>query len=289
MNTQLTGKQLDGASVYFDPNTGAPNVSLDFDSEGKDLFADITKRNISKKVAIYLDGYPISVPTVQQEITDGRAIISGAFTLEEAKQLAQRLNAGALPVPITLVSQQTVGASLGEISLQRSLTAGLIGLILVALFMIVIYRLPGVLSVLALGVYGVVVLLLFKGLAVTLTLAGIAGFILSIGMAVDANVLIFERMKEELRAEKPLRTAIDEGFNRAWTSIRDGNISTLITCVILGTFGTSVVQGFAITLGIGVVISMFSAVVISKTFLRFVSGWKGIRKGFLFGVKKSIE
>ena len=272
-DTGLTGEQLQRAQVAFDPNTNVPEVFLTFDGEGKDLFSDITKRNIGKPVAIFLDGAPISIPTVNQEIASGEAVISGNFTIEEAKLLAQRLNAGALPVPIALISQQTVGPSLGAASVQKSLVAALYGLLAVALFMVIVYRLPGLLAVLALASYGALILAIFKMIPVTLTLAGIAGFILSIGMAVDANVLIFERIREELKLGKSLRSSIDEGFKMAWTSIRDGNVSTLITCFILSTFGTSIIKGFAITLGIGILVSMFSAIAITKVLLLLGSRW----------------
>lgn len=286
-NTGLTGAQLKNSRVEFDPNTTAAQVGLEFNDEGKKLFAEITERNIGKPVAIYLDGQPISVPVVNEAIKEGRAVITGDFDINEAKTLSRRLNAGALPVPINLISQQTVGASLGLESLQKSLFAGIVGLIIVALFMLIYYRLPGLIAVIALLIYGVLVLFMFKLIPVTLTLAGIAGFILSIGMAVDANVLIFERLKEELRVGKPLGTAIDEGFKRAWASIRDGNVSTLITCLILAWFGTSMIKGFAITLGVGVLISMFSAIVITRLFLHlFVNPEKLEKRLWLFGVRK---
>ncbi len=285
-NTELTGKYLDRAVVSFNPNDGSPEVSLEFDSEGGDLFADITGRNVGKPVAIFLDGYPISVPNVNEKITGGRAVINGRFNLEEAKLLVQRLNAGALPVPIELISQKTVGASLGHQSVLDSLNACLIGLLLVAIFMILFYRLPGILAVISLTIYGILVLAVFKIWSVTLSLAGLAGFILSVGMAVDANVLIFERFKEELKMGKPLLNAIDEGFKRAWPSIRDGNISTLITCVILFTFSTSIVKGFAITLGLGVLVSMFSAIVITKNLLSLILGRWAEKHTWLLGVKK---
>lgn len=283
--TELTGKYLKRATVQFNPQDNTPEVALEFDSEGAKLFEDITGRNISKPVAIFLDGYVISQPTVNEKITGGQAVISGRFSLAEAKTLAQRLNAGALPVPITLVNQQTIGASLGQSSVDKSLTAGLVGLILVVLFMIIVYRLPGLLSVVALLVYGSLTLSIFKVWPVTLTLSGIAGFILSIGMAVDANVLIFERMKEELRAGKPLETAINEGFSRAWPSIRDGNLTTLITCFILIQFLTGSIKGFAITLALGVLMSMFSAVVVTRNLLKLVVTPKIASKLWLFGVK----
>lgn len=270
-NTDLSGKQLTKATVQFNQQTGEPEVSLQFNDEGKKLFADITSRNVGKIVGIYLDGAPISMPKVNEPITDGNAVISGGFNIDEAKLLAQRLNAGALPVPIKLVSQTNVGATLGQTAIQKSLFAGLIGLLLVAIFMIAYYRMPGVLAVLALCIYSLIVLAIFKLFSVTLTLAGIAGYILSIGMAVDANVLIFERTKEELRERKPVAQSVEEGFRRAWSSIRDSNASSIITCIILAWFGTSLVKGFAITLGIGVLVSMFSAITVTRTFLRLIS------------------
>lgn len=285
MNTELTGKNLKRAVVQFNPNDNTPEVSLEFDNEGAKMFEEITERNVTKQVAIFLDGYAISKPTVNEKITGGRAVISGSFNIKEAKLLAQRLNAGALPVPIHLINQQTVGASLGQKSVQDSLQAGLVGLVMVAIFMIIFYRLPGLLAVFALTVYGFLVIAVFKLWPVTLTLSGIAGFILSIGMAVDANVLIFERLKEELRFGKPISIAIEEGFMRAWPSIRDGNFSTLITCFILVQFSTSVVRGFAITLGLGIIISMFSAIVITRNFLRLVGGEWLENKKWLLGVK----
>src|SRR3989344_3244087 len=224
--TGLTGKQFKRAVLEFDQNTGVPQISLQFDAEGTKLFADITQRNIGKRVAIFLDNQIISAPTVQSAITDGQAVISGQFTVKEAKELVTRLNSGALPVPIKLIQQQNVGATLGLVSVQKSVAAGLIGLAIIALFMIVYYRLPGLLAVVALIIYTAISLSLFKIFGITLTLAGIAGFILSVGMAVDANILIFERMKEELRKGKTLQQAVEEGFRRAWPSIHDSNIST---------------------------------------------------------------
>lgn len=290
-NTDLSGKHLERAQVTFNPNTNEPQVSIEFNDEGKELFAMLTEKNVGSTLGIFLDGQPISLPTVNEKIADGRAVISGAFSIEEAKILARRLNAGALPVPITLISQQTVGASLGHESVTQSLEAALLGLLLVALFMIAYYRLPGLSAVLSLCLYGIFVLALFKLIPVTLTLAGIAGFILSIGMAVDANVLIFERLKEELRSGKPILSAIDHAFERAWSSIRDGNISTLITCVILGYMGSGIVKGFAVTLGIGILISMLSAVVINKIFLRLIAQIPYVQKtNWLFlGAQKSNQ
>ncbi len=289
MNTDLSGGQLERAEVATDYQTGAIQVSLRFDSEGKDLFRDITERNVGRPVAIFLDGSPISIPVVQQPITDGQAVITGNFDLNEARLLSQRLNAGALPVPIELVSQQSVGATLGAESLKKSLYAGIIGLILVMIFMVLYYRLPGLISVVALSLYAVLTLAIFKMIGVTLTLAGIAGLILSIGMAVDANVLIFERLKEELKEGKSLRNAVEEGFLRAWTSIKDGNISTLITCALLVFFGSSFVKGFALTLSLGVLVSLFTAITVTRIMLRFVVPWfknRGANWLFLGAQKK---
>lgn len=265
--TNLTGRYVKRASLEFHPSTFEPIINLELTDEGGVLFAEITKRNIGKQLAIFLDGAPISAPVVREEIAGGKAQITGSFTPESAKELVGRLNAGALPVPISLIAQQTVGPSLGQESLERSVEAGVIGFLLVTLFMVLWYRLPGLLSVAALLLYVAIVLAIFKFLPITLTVAGIAGFILSIGMAVDANVLIFERMKEELRLGKALGEAIGEGFGRAWTSIRDSNVSSLITCAILYIMGSSIVQGFALTLAIGILVSMFSAISVTRTLL----------------------
>ncbi len=280
--TNLSGKNLKSATVEFNPNTGEPQVNLQFDGEGAKLFGEITKQNVGKTVAIYLDGSPISTPVVQQEITSGSAVISGNFKIDEAKTLARRLNAGALPVGISLVTQQTVGPSLGKVSIARSFFAGLVGLVAVAIFMIAYYRLPGLLATVALVLYTLIVLAIFKLWPITLTLAGVAGFILSIGMAVDANILIFERTREEIRSGRPLKSAIDEGFKRAWLSIRDSNVSSIITALILAWFGTSIIKGFAITLAIGILVSMFSAITITRTFMRLTSGaWLEKRHGLI--------
>ena len=282
-STGLTGKQLKRSQLTFDQTTSQPQVSLELTSDGAKLFADITKRNLNKIVAIYIDGQPISTPVVQSEIPDGRAVISGRFSVPEAKLLVNRLNAGALPVPISLISQQTIGPSLGQDSLNRSLRAGLYGLLLVAVFMILFYRLPGIVSVLALLIYAVIVLSVYKLIPVTLTLAGVAGFILSLGMAVDANVLIFARMREELKTGKSLDQSIREGFHRAWLSIRDSHVTTLLSAFVLYSFTTSIVKGFALTLGIGTVISLLTATVVTRRFLVvFVGEWSEKRK-WLFG------
>lgn len=273
--TGLSGKQLERARVDFDQNTGEPTVSVTFNAEGKELFAKITQRNVGEQVAIYLDRQIISAPVVREPITDGTAIISGNFTLESAKQLAERLNAGALPLPVSLVSQQTVGATLGSASLAQSTRAGLIGFVLVLLFLAAWYRLPGLLAALALLVYVVLVLAVFKFIPVTLTLAGIAGFILSMGMAVDANVLVFERTREELALGRSPLAALEEAFPRAWSSIRDSNASSLITCVILYWFGSSVVRGFALTLAIGILASLFTAITVTRLLLRITAPYFG--------------
>ena len=281
-STGLDGSYLKRATVTFGQQTYEPQVSLELTDAGAKLFAAITKKNLGKVVAIYLDGAPIEIPVVRSEITDGKAIISGKFTPDQAKTLATRLNSGALPVPITLISQQTIGASLGAESLSKSLMAGVYGLILVVLFMILFYRLPGMVSVIALGVYVLIVLAIYKLIPVTLTLAGIAGFILSLGMAVDANVLIFARMREELHAGKTLNASMHEGFSRAWLSVRDSHVTTLIGAFVLYAFTTSIVKGFALTLGIGVLTSLFTATVVTRMFLNLVSGPKMENKKWLF-------
>jgi len=277
-NTDLTGKHLESSQLSFDQQSGQAQVSLIFDGEGADLFAELTGRNVGRTIAIYLDGQIISAPVVNQEITGGQAVITGAYSVNEAKLLAQRLNAGALPVPIELVNQQTVGPTLGAASVQASLVAALWGFLLVMIFMIVMYRLPGLIAVLALCLYVAVSVAIYKLIPVTLTLSGIAGFILAIGIAVDANVLIFERLKEELRNGKELRPSLDDAFKRAWTSIRDGNATTLISCIVLYGFTSSLIKGFAVTLSIGVLLSMFSAVVATRTMLAWVCGWKRVRE-----------
>lgn len=280
--TQLTGRYVKGATLNFDRTSGQAEIGLELTSEGGKLFAEITKRNVGKQLAIYLDGAPISAPTVREEITGGKATISGNFTPQSGKELVGRLNAGALPVPITLIAEQSVGASLGKDSLNRSLFAGLIGFLAVAVFMIIWYRVPGIMAVLALLLYLAISLTIFKLVPVTLTVAGIAGVILSVGMAVDANILIFERMKEELKSGKQFEEAVREGFNRAWPSIRDSNVSSLITSAILYWFGTSMVRGFALTLGIGIIISMFSAISVTRTLLFAVMTRKMERLKILF-------
>lgn len=285
VETLLTGKYLTRAQVTFASgihSVGGAQVSLEFNTEGAKVFEELTKKNLGKRVAIYLDGQPISAPTVQAVIPDGHAVITGNFTTKQAKELATRLNAGALPVPISLISQQNIGASLGQESLHKSLKAGLWGLILVGIFMVLFYRLPGLMAVSALLVYGVVVLAIYKLIPVTLTLAGIAGFILSLGMAVDANVLIFARMREELKQGKSLTSAFQEGFRRAWLSIRDSHVTTLLGALVLYLFTTSTVKGFALTLAVGVLISLFSAITVTRSFLGSIIGPKLEKHRWLF-------
>lgn len=286
INTELSGKNLDSAAVEFDPTTGSPYVALNFNSEGGDLFGELTETHIGQAIAIFLDGEPISTPVVQSAIYGGQAIITGNFTLEEAKLLSQRLNAGALPVPIDLLSQQTIGPTLGAISLEKSITAAMYGFLLVALFMILVYRLPGLIAVIALVFYAALNLAAYKVFGVTTTLAGIAGFVLSLGIAVDANVLILERFKEELRSGRDYSSAIDEGFKRAWSAIRDGNLTTLIAAGVLFWFSSSFIKGFALTLSIGVVLSMFTAIFVSRIYLKTLIQVNFLKKPALYGVSK---
>ncbi len=273
--TGLTGSQLEKSQVSFNQQTGRPVVTLQFNKEGKKMFKEITERNKGKKVAIFLDGSIISAPVVQAVIRDGQAEISGGFDLKEAKELSQRLNAGALPVPIRLIQEQSIEASLGAESLQKSLKAAFWGLLLVAVFMIVYYGLSGLMAVIALITYTAMMVSVIKlssltSFGITLTLPGIAGFILSVGMAVDANILIFERIKEEIKRGRDLSSSIEEGFKRAWSSIRDGNYSTILTSIILILFGTGFIKGFAFVLIIGVLLSMFAAIVITRILMRLV-------------------
>lgn len=272
ISTGLTGALLDKASLEFNSTTGEPNVALQFNGEGSDLFAKITKGNVGQRLAIFLDGNVMSMPVIREEITGGKASISGGFMgsagLKEAKDLVSNLNLGALPIPIELVSTQSVGASLGIEAVKASEKAGVFAFIVIALFLILWYRLPGLLAVISLMIYTAINLALFKLIPVTLTAAGIAGFILSMGMAVDANILIFERMKEELARGRELGDAIKEGFARAWLSIRDSNTSSIITAIILYMFSsTPVVKGFALVFGLGVIVSMFTAITASRTLL----------------------
>ncbi|MEW6617499.1 MAG: protein translocase subunit SecD [Patescibacteria group bacterium] len=268
IQTELNGRYVKGAQLQFDNITGTPQVSIEFNSEGADLFAELTGRNVGRPVAIFLDNELVEMPMVQEKITGGKAQITGKFTVDEARKMVERFNAGALPAPITLVNQQTINSDFGKDSLDKALFAGALGTLFVIIFMLVFYRSLGIYSTIALLMYVALALGVFKLFNVTMTLAGIAGFILSIGMSVDANILVFERMKEELRRGVSKTAAIEEGFRRAWTSIRDSNVSTLITSGVLYFFTSSFVRGFALTLFIGVIVSMFSAITITRTLLR---------------------
>jgi preprotein translocase subunit SecD len=272
-HTIMTGAELDQVNVITD-QLGQPQVSFSLKENGTTIFRDYTTQNIGRVLAIVLDKRVISSPVIQDTIPDGQGVISGNFTIDSANELAVQLRYGSLPVPLAVVTSQTIGPTLGQDSLQKSLVAGIIGISVVILYMILYYRLPGVVAAIALLIYALLSLALFRFIPVTLTLPGIAGFVLSIGVAVDANILIFERLKEELRLGKNLHTAIDAGWKRAWSSIRDSNISTLITCVILywfgSAFGASIVKGFSLTLAIGVGVSMFTAIVVSRNLLHLV-------------------
>jgi len=271
----ITGKDLKRSTVTFDSTSGAPQVGLEFSAEGGKKFADVTRRLVGKPLAIFLDNVPVTIPVVKQEISDNQAVINGQFTQDEAKNLSLQLNAGALPVPVTVVQKSTIGATLGASSVTKSVRAGIVGLTIVALFMIAEYGWLGLMADAALIVYGLLTYALFRAIPITLTLPGIAGFILSIGMAVDSNILIFERFKEEKRAGRPWRIAMELGFGKAWDSIRDANFTTLITCGILYNPGnwdflpsSGMVRGFAVTLFIGVLASLFTGIVVTRTFIR---------------------
>lgn len=273
--TGLTGKQLQKTTVQFDPQTGEPVVALTFNAEGSTLFGKITENNIGVPLGIFIDQGLIMAPVIQVPILSGQAIISGDLTIDDAKQLSIQLNAGALPVPITVLEQRTIGASLGEQSIKQSVRAGVIGLLAVSIFMITFYGVKGIFSTVCLIIYAVITAAIYKLIGVTLTLPGIAGLLLSIGMAVDANILVFERMKEELRSGRKPEQALELGFGRAWDSIKDANIATIITSLILinplnfSFLNTSgLVRGFGITLLLGVLISLFTGVFVSRTLLR---------------------
>ncbi len=273
--TGLTGQQLKRASVQFDPNTGEPQVSIEFDAEGAKIFAEITQENTGEILGIFLDQGLLMAPTIQVPIITGQAVITGDFSLDEARNLSIQLNAGALPVPIQVLEQRTIGASLGQQSVTQSIQAGLIGLGFVMVFMVLIYGAKGIIASVVLLLYSLFTLALYKILGVTLTLPGIAGLLLSIGMAVDANILIFERMKEELRLGKPFAQAMEQGFGKAWDSIKDANLATILTALVLinpldlAFLNTSgLVRGFGITLFIGVVLGLVTGVVVTRTFMR---------------------
>lgn len=271
-STGLTGRELKRAQAQpsQDPQNPGYVVNLEFNEDGAKKLEEITQNHVNEPMAMFLDEYPISwpPPTIQAIITDGSAQISGGFDSTSAKNLAIQLNAGALPVPLVIESQTRIGPTIGQEAIEKSIVATAIGLISVALFMVIYYRVLGVYAVVALLLYTSFVFAIFKLIPVTLTLAGIAGFVLSIGMAVDANILIFERIKEELAWGKPKHEAFYAGFDRAWSSIRDSNVSSLITTAILFNFGTGSIKGFALTLAVGVIISMFSAITVTRNLLR---------------------
>lgn len=291
VDTGLTGRYLETATLEFAGGQNGqlanePMVNVKFNAEGAALFAELTRANVGRQLGIFLDGELLSSPVVNEAITGGTAVISGSFTAGEARALAQNLSFGALPVPITLASTQTIDATLGAGVVEKSITAGAFGFLLISIFMIVWYRLPGLVATVALASYILISLLIFMLIPVTLTAAGLAGLVLSLGMAVDANVLVFERMKEEFREGKSSREAIIEGFSRAWSAIRDGNVTALLSAVILFWFGTSLIKGFALVLGIGVIVSIISAVTFTRTLLMILPDVKRTDEGitpYLFG------
>ncbi len=281
--TPLNGKYLKSAQLSFNSSTGEPIVNLNFNDEGAKMFEQITRDNVGKTVAIYLDGEVISAPVVREAITGGQAQISGNFTPEEGKKLVGRLNSGALPVPISLISTETIGATLGEQATNAGVKAAIIGFLAIAFFLIIWYRLPGLIASIALVIYIAITLALYKLIPVTLSSAGIAGFIISIGMAVDANILIFERFKEERKKGRGTRDALSEGFSKAWLSIRDSNTASIIISIILFWFGSSLIKGFALTFGLGVIVSLVSAIGITRVFLRALPTLENSKVGrFLF-------
>ncbi len=286
--TGLSGNDLQSANLSTNSQNGQWVVDLAFNDKGTKKFSDLTKRLVGKQMAIFFNGELQSAPVIREPINGGRAQISGGdsgFAYEDAKKMVDLLNAGALPVPAKIIEENTVGPTLGADSIQKSKIAGALGLGFVMLFMVAYYRAPGLIADIALVIYGLILFALFKAIPVTLTLAGIAGFILSIGMAVDANILIFERTKEELKAGRTLFTAINSGFDRAFTSIFDSNMTTIITCAILYCCGTSIVKGFALTLAIGVMVSMFSAITITKNFMHLAFGTGNLKHPEWFGLR----
>ncbi len=288
-STGLTGKDVRKALISTNPG-GQWVVALEFNDKGTKKFGELTQQLVGKPMAIFFNGELQSAPVIQEPILGGHAQISGGdsgFAYEEAKKMVDLLNAGALPVPAKIIEESLVGPTLGADSIAKSKTAGVIGIGLVMIFMLLYYRLPGFIADIALIIYSILVFAVFKIVPVTLTLAGIAGFILSIGMAVDANILIFERTKEELKAGRTMFTAINAGFDRAFTSIFDSNMTTIITCVILYFLGTSIVKGFALTLIIGVLISMFTAITVTKNFMHLLFGAGQLKHPGWFGIKQS--
>ncbi|MNK58629.1 preprotein translocase subunit SecD [compost metagenome] len=286
VDTGLDGSMLRSAKAEPNPGMGGGwVVTIKFDQQGAKLFGEITSRNVGRPVAMVLDDKIISAPNVNEPILNGDAVVSGNFTAKEAQDVAVQLNAGALPVPLEEIENRTVGPTLGSDTVKASVMAGIVGFSLVVLYMIGYYRLPGLVASIALGIYTVLLLAIFHLIPVTLTVPGIAGFILSIGMAVDANVLIFERTKEELRRGRSLYAAIEIGFKRAFTAIFDSNSTTILTCIVLYLFGTGLVRGFALTLAIGVVVSMFTAITVTRVLLFQILSNKAFNQSSYFGVK----
>jgi len=284
-STGLDGAHFKYATVTYD-QVGTPQVAIQFDNEGGRMFEDLTEKLVGQRLAIFVGGELVSAPRVNQKIIGGQAVITGSGNLQEALKLSNDLNTGAIDAPIILSGQYTISASLGESALRLSLTAGLFGLIALGLFIILYYRVMGILAVIALLIYSVIIIFILKTTGIVMTLAGIAGIILSIGMAVDANILIFERTKEELEEGGSYKAAVTTGFDRAWSSIRDSNASSLITCVILWFFGNSIIRGFALMLGIGILISMFTAITVTRSFLHTLNGTKVSKSKWMLGTKK---
>lgn len=273
-HTVMTGAALKTVQVTADQLSNEPQVAFELTPEGSQIFREYTERNIGKVLAIVLDKEIISAPTIRNAITDGQGVISGQFTLESANALAVQLRYGSLPIPLVIVESRTVGPTLGQDSLNKSVIAGIIGFSVVMLFMVLYYRLPGAVAILSIFIYAILTFAIYRFIPITLTLPGVAGFLLSTGSALDANILIFERFKEELRSGRTVGQAVDIGFKRAWPSIRDSNIATIITCTILfwfgSAFGATIVKGFSLTLAIGVIVSLFTAILVTRTFLSLV-------------------
>lgn len=281
--TVLTGRQLKNAVEAKDPQSGRVVVNLEFEPDGAKIFADVTAANVGKRIAILLDKQVLQAPVVQGPIPNGRAEITGYESLEEAHNIAILLRSGALPVKVDVMEKRTVGPTLGADSLSKSIKAGIAGLIAILVFMMLYYRIPGLIANLALIIYALIVLMIFAALHVTMTLPGIAGFLLSLGIAVDANVIIFERLKEELWTGKSLRSAIDAGFKRAFVAIFDSNVTTLIAAAVLYYFGTGLIKGFAVTLSIGILASMFTAITMTRWLLHLVAGSNLVRNVKMYG------
>ncbi|MFZ5898646.1 MAG: protein translocase subunit SecD [Bacillota bacterium] len=281
--TVLTGKHLVDAQDALNPQSGEAEVNLTFDKEGTKIFADVTSANVGRPIGIYLDGQLLQNPVVREPIREGKAQITGYANLDEAHRIAVLLRSGALPVKLEVIEKRTVGPTLGADSLHRSINAGILGFAVIALFMIAYYRVPGLIANLALWIYALIMLAVFVAFKVTLTLPGIAGFLLSLAVAIDANIIIFERLKEELRAGRTLRSAIDVGFKRAFVAIFDANLTTVIAAVVLYYFGTGPIKGFAVTLTIGIAVSMFTAITMTRSLLHLTAGTGLIKNTKLYG------